>query len=672
MKQYMNENFKHFLHGGDYNPEQWIDTKEIWDEDMRLMKLANCNEMSVGIFSWATLEPEEGVYDFSFLDEIIDKVYENGGRVILATPSGARPRWLAEKYPEVLRVSPSLRQMHYGGRHNHCYTSPIYREKVANIDRRLAERYGKHPAVIAWHLSNEYDGRCYCPLCEAAFRDYLRKKYDNDIKKLNYSWWTTFWGHTYDSFDQIEFPSHMTEDCVHGLNLEFKRFSSHQAIDFMKAEIAAVREFSDLPVLTNMMGTKDIVDYFEMAKSLDAVSFDNYPDWHSPWHEHTTAFSAFSYDLHRSMKNRPFLLMESAPGLVNWKEYNKLKRPGMDRLASMQAIAHGSDSVQYFQFRKGRGSSEKFHGAIVDHVGNENTRIFRAVQETGATLKAIDEVCGTEVRSRVAIIYDWSNRWALEDAQGYARKRKYVETVQDYYRKLWDRGISVDVIPSDRDLTGYDLVIAPMLYMASEDLISRIKKFVADGGTFYATYMLATVNEIDLCYLGGLPGGDLREVFGIWNEEIDTLYPDDKIPVTMGEKVYEGKDFTEFVHLEGARAIATMKTDFYDESPALTVNKYGKGKAYYQAFRDCGDFWSDILRAITDEIGISAPIDTPLPDLVTVHERYDGDTRYIFVENYSGKEIPSLPLGSTWLDLESGKSCDSVSLGKFDVKILKK
>ena len=178
MKKYLNDKFPHFLHGGDYNPEQWIDTKEIWDEDMRLMKLANCNEMSVGIFSWATLEPKEGVYDFSFLDEIIDKVYENGGRVILATPSGARPRWLAEKYPEVLRVSPSLRRMHYGNRHNHCYTSPIYREKVANINRRLAERYGKHPAVIAWHLSNEYDGRCYCPLCEDAFRNYLRKKYN--------------------------------------------------------------------------------------------------------------------------------------------------------------------------------------------------------------------------------------------------------------------------------------------------------------------------------------------------------------------------------------------------------------------------------------------------------------------------------------------------------------
>ena len=672
MKKYLNDKFPHFLHGGDYNPEQWIDTKEIWDEDMRLMKLANCNEMSVGIFSWATLEPEEGVYDFSFLDEIIDKVYENGGRVILATPSGARPRWLAEKYPEVLRVSPSLRRMHYGNRHNHCYTSPIYREKVANINRRLAERYGKHPAVIAWHLSNEYDGRCYCPLCEDAFRDYLRKKYDDDIKKLNHAWWTTFWAHTYTSFDQIEFPSNMTEGCIHGLNLEFKRFCSDQTIDFMNAEIAAVREFSDLPVLTNMMGTQEVIDYFRMAKSLDAVSFDSYPDWHSPWHDHTAAFSAFSYDLHRSMKNRPFLLMESAPGLVNWKEYNKLKRPGMDRLAAMQAVAHGSDSVQYFQFRKGRGASEKLHGAIVDHEGSENTRIFRAVQETGATLKAIDEICGTEVRSRVAIIYDWSNRWALEDAQGYTRKRKYVETVQDYYRKLWDRGISIDVIPADRDLSGYDLVIAPMLYMASEDLISRIKKFVADGGTFYGTYMLATVNETDLCYLGGLPGGDLREVFGIWNEEIDTLFPEDKIPVTMGEKVYNGKDFTEFVHLEGARALAAMKTDFYDESPALTVNEYGKGKAYYQAFRDCGDFWADVLRAITDEIGISSPIDTPLPELVTVHERYDGDTRYIFVENYSGKEIPSLPLGSTWLDLESGLPCDCVSLGKFDVRILKK
>ena len=673
MKKYINEKFPHFLHGGDYNPEQWIGYDGIWDEDMRLMKLANCNEMSVGIFSWATLEPEEGVYDFSFLDEILDKIYANGGRVMLATPSGARPRWMAEKYPEVLRVDSSFQRYHYGNRHNHCYTSPVYRQKVTEMNRRLAERYGKHPAVVAWHLSNEYSGKCYCPLCLEAFRDFLRRRYDNDIEKLNHAWWTTFWSHAYTSFDQIEFPGPRTEKCVLGLNLDHKRFSSYQTVDFMKAEIAAIREFCpDIPVTTNMMPEHEDINYFEMAKELDVISWDSYPRWHSPTHKHSCTVTGFWHDVFRTMGGRPHILMESVPGAVSWREYNKLKRPGMDRLSALQTVAHGGDAVQYFQFRKGRGGYEKLHGAIVDHEGSENTRVFRAVAETGATLKAIDEVCGTEVRARVALIYDWENRWSLEMCMGFAPKdKKYSATVYNYHSALWEKGIATDVVSAHMDLSGYDLVIAPMLYMTDADTVARLKKFVAEGGTLYATYMLGMVDESDLCYLGGFPGGDLKEVFGIWNEEIDTLYPEERVEITKDGRRYEGMEYAEYVHLRGARALAELKNDFYEATPALTVNSYGKGKAYYQTFRDTGDFWRDVCGEILEELSIRAPIDTPLPELCTVHERNDGEKRYLFVENYSGKETV-IPLGGTWTDMESGDRVDSVSLNKYDVRILKK
>ncbi len=673
MKKYINPKFPHFLHGGDYNPEQWIHSREIWDEDMRLMKLANVNEMSIGIFSWATLEPEEGKYDFSFLDEIIDKIYENGGRVVLATPSGARPRWMAEKYPEVLRVDETLHRKHYGDRHNHCYTSPVYREKIAAINRRLAERYGKHPAVVAWHISNEYSGKCYCPLCQEAFRTFLRKRYDNDIEKLNHAWWTTFWSHAYTSFDQVEMPTPRSEKCVLGLNLDHKRFSSHQTVDFMKAEIAAIREFCpDLPVTTNMMPEHEDINYFEMAKELDVISWDSYPTWHSETHARGCACTAFWHDVFRSMRQRPHMLMESVPGAVSWREYNKLKRPGMDRLSALQTIAHGGDTVQYFQFRKGRGGYEKLHGAIVDHEGTEHTRVFRAVAETGATLKAIDEICGTEVRARVALIYDWENRWGLEMCKGFAKDRRYSSTVYQYHGALWKKGIAADVVSAHGDFSKYDLLIAPMLYMTDEDTIARLKEFVANGGTLYATYMLGMVDGTDLCHLGGFPGKELKEVFGIWNEEIDTLYPSDRVKITMDGRTYEGKEYTEFIHLRGARSLAEMKSDFYDASPALTVNEYGKGRAYYQSFRDGGEFWEDACERILSDLGIRAPIDTPLPELVTVHERNDGETRYLFLENYSGKEISDFDLGSEWLDLESGETVRSVSLNKFDVRILKK
>ena len=674
MKKYINEKFPHFIHGGDYNPEQWINTKEIWDEDMRLMNLANCNEMSVGIFSWATIEPEEGVFDFSFLDEIIDKIYKAGGRVILATPSGARPRWLAEKYPEVLRVNKDGTKNKYGARHNHCYTAPIYREKVAIINKKLAERYGKHPAVIAWHLSNEYGGRCYCPLCEAEFKKFVARRYNNDINELNTQWWSTFWSHNYRSFDDVEFPSPLGEQSIHGLNIDSRRFASYQTIDFMKNEIAAIREACpDLPVTTNMMGTYDGLNYWELGEEIDIASWDSYPKWSSPDHEPEIIHASFCHDFYRSLKGRSFLLMESAPGLVNWHEYNKLKRPGVDRANGLMAIAHGSDSVQYFQWRKSRGSAEKFHGAVVDHVGTENTRVFNAVKETGATLKAIDEICGTGVVSKVAIVYDWENRWALDDSQGFQRvNKKYGAVVKNYYRKLWDRGISVDVINLHRDLSGYDLVIVPMQYAIDEQAINNIEAYVRNGGTVYATYMLGMVNENDLCYLGGFPAKNLKDVFGIWNEEIDTLYPGETVAV-KGEdgKEYTAIDNCELIHARGAEVLATYASEFYAGRPAATVNTYGKGKAYYQAFRDNGDFFAVILHGLVSELGLSEAIPTPLPNMVTAHIREDGENRYLFVENYSGNEISGLSLGKEWKNMETDEVSDKVDLDCFDVKIFK-
>ena len=675
MKKYINDKFPHFLHGGDYNPEQWIRTKEIWDEDMRLMNLANCNEMTVGIFSWATIEPEEGVFDFSFLDEIIDKIYAAGGRVILATPSGARPRWLAEKYPEVLRVTEKGEKKKYGGRHNHCYTSPIYRDKVRIINTKLAERYGKHPAVLAWHVSNEYGGYCYCPLCENAFKKFVAERYHNDIDELNEQWWSTFWSHNYRSFDDVEFPTPLGEQSIHGLNIDFKRFVSHQTADFMKNEVEAIKAVCpELPVTTNMMGLYDKVNYWELGEQMDIASWDSYPKWHSPEHDSQLINAAYCHDFYRSLKNRPYLLMESAPGLVNWQEYNKLKRPGVDRVNGLMAIAHGSDSVQYFQWRKGRGSSEKFHGAVVDHLGTENTRVFNEVKKTGATLKAIDEICGTMVKSRVAVVYDWENRWALQDAQGFCRyEKKYTDTNRGYYKKLWNRGISVDITNLHRDLSGYDLVIAPMQYMVDEKAIKNIEEFVRNGGTFYTTYMFGMVNENDLCYLGGFPAKNLKEVFGIWNEEIDTLYPCDKVAVKAKDgKEYTAVDYCELIHARGAKVLAEYASEFYAGRPALTVNEYGKGKAYYQAFRDNGEVWEDVLDVLVKELGIEEAIPTPLPRMVTAHVREDGDDKYLFVENYSGNEVKELPLGGEYRNMETLEVCSKVDLDGFDVKILKK
>ena len=631
------------LHGGDYNPDQWIDRyPHVIDEDMRLMKLADCNEMSVGIFAWAKLEPEEGKFDFAWLDEVMDKIAANGGYVILATPTGARPNWMAQKYPEVLRVNEFGVRDEFGGRHNHCFSSPVYREKTALINRKLAERYKDHPALIMWHLSNEYSGNCHCDLCKEAFREWLKKKYGT-LEELNHAWWNSFWSHTVTDWDQINPPSQRGEVGVHGLNLDWMRFTTDRTIDFIETEKEPLKAVTpDIPITTNMMGTFDGLNYPKIAKVLDLVSWDNYPWWKGDDRDGDLAsVIAFAHDQNRSMLKQPFLLMESVPSKTNWQPYPKLKRPGMHMLSSLQAVAHGSDSVQYFQWRKSRGSSEKFHGAVVDHEGSENTREFKDVAELGAVLKQLDPLVGTLTEPKVAVIYDWENKWVINDFHGPANQaKKYTETVIAHYTPFWERGISVDVIDRDEDISGYDMVVAPMLHLVTEEMGEKITRFVEEGGTFVTTYLAGCVGDTDLCHLGGFPG-PLRKVLGIWAEETDTLYPEDTNRLVSKDFLkggeYEIRELCDLIHCETAESLGEYGDDFYAGRPALTVNSYGKGKAYYIAARTGGDFLDDFYGKISSGLPVNFKAD--LPKGVTAQYRTDGERDYIFLMNFLNREI---------------------------------
>ena len=674
----INPKFPFFLHGGDYNPDQW--PEEVWEEDMRLMKLSHCNAMSVGIFAWARLEPAEGQFDFAWLDRVMDMIAENGGVAVLATPSGARPAWLARKYPEVLRVRPDRGRNLFGRRHNHCLTSPVYREKVRIINSKLAERYADHPALALWHLSNEYNGECHCNLCRAAFVDWLKAKYGT-LDALNAAWWSAFWSHTYTDWDLIEPPSPIGETAVHGLNLDWKRFTTDQTLDFMQHEIAALREFTpDTPVTTNLMGTFPGLNYWKFAPHLDVVSWDSYPLWHRADDVQLASEIAFVHDLNRSLKGgRPFMLMESVPSATNWMPAAKVKRPGMHALSSLQAVAHGSDTVQYFQWRKSRGSSEKFHGAVVDHVGHEHTRVFRDVADLGVKLEKLSPVVGTTVHPDVAIIYDWENAWAMNDAQGPRRGDKgYLDACKRHYRAFWAQGVPVDIIDMDQDFGAYKLLVAPMLYMLRPGVDERIADFVAAGGTFVATYWTGIVNENDLVFLGGWPGGRLREVLGLWDEEIDALYEDDRnaaVPVAgnplglSGE--YALRDYCALVHPEGAAVLATYRDDFYAGRPALTVNTVGQGKAYYIASNPDDRFLADFYGALDAALGLLHSLDAELPRGVSAQLRADGEIKYIFVMNFNA-EPAAIDVGdAVYTDLLTGETLSGVvTLGIYDVKVL--
>jgi beta-galactosidase len=671
-----------FMHGADYNPDQWLHDPKVFAEDIRLMKLAHCNVMAVGIFSWASLEPEEGTFRFEWLDHVLDTFAENGIYAWLATPSGARPVWMSQKYPEVLRVGANRQRNLFGQRHNHCFTSPVYREKVMIMNSKLAQRYSSHPALIGWHISNEFGGDCHCDYCQDAFRQWVKREYTT-LEALNHAWWTTFWSHTYTDWSQIESPAPHGETAVHGMNLDWKRFVTDQTIDFYKHEIAPLKlANSELPCTTNMMDLFYDLDYRKLAEVVDVISWDAYPTWHDADSDgNIAAWFAFNHDLFRSLKKKPFMLMESTPSLTNWQPVSKLKRPGMHRLSSLQAVAHGSDTVQYFQWRKSRGSSEKFHGAVIDHVGHENTRVFADVSSLGQTLASLAEIIGTPVPAEAAILFDWDNRWAVNDSQGPRNKGvHYEQTVMQHYRALWELGVPTDIIGSGDDLSTYKLLLVPMAYLLREEMGLQIEQFVANGGTIVVTYWSGIVNENDLCYLTGFPG-PLRKTLGIWAEEIEGLHDHDRNGIVLQERndlqlfgTFEVHEICELIHTEGADVLAVYRDDFYAGRPALTVNAFGLGKAYYLAARVSDPiFYESFYGKLIQDTGVRRSIDVTLPTGVTAQLRSDGDYDYVFILNFSGKATEISLDQRSYIDLETGEAVSrDFILPQYGVRILRR
>lgn len=660
----------YIIHGGDYNPDQWINTPEIWDEDMRLMKEAGINSATVGIFSWSLIEPEEGVYDFSFLDTILDKMHQNGMKAILATPSGARPPWLSQKYPEVLRVEETGIRNEFGVRHNHCLTSPVYREKVRNINQLLAERYKDHPALFMWHISNEYSGECHCDLCQQAFREWLKKEYDNDLNKLNFKWWNGFWSHRFTSWEQISSPKFRGENHVSALKLCWNRFVSDSHISFFENEIAPLRELTpDIPITTNMMGTYNGIDYQKLAKKLDLVSYDSYPPFDAEDSLEIARKWSFYYDIYRSMGGgEPFFLMESSPSLVNWRDVNKLLKPGRHAQSSLLAVSHGADSVQYFQWRKSRGGHEKFHGAVVDHVGTNKTRIFREVAKLGEQLKKLGEVTGEKCESSVAVICDWENAWATTHFHGYNNlRRDYFSECEKWHRPFTKRGISCDVISETDDYGKYKLIIAPFMYMLRDGVKEKIQKFVADGGTFVATYLFAVADRDDMVFFGGLPCEELKEVFGIWAEESDGIPEGREGSAVYNGKTYKTQHICDVIHSEGADILGTYTSDFYKGSPAVTKNAYKNGYAYYAAFRNDEDFTDDFCNDLIKETGILPDTAFIPPEGVIIRKRGD----LIFIINFSDSE-KSVKLDKIYFDVLNEKEVsDTLTLPECGYYIIK-
>lgn len=669
----INPKLPYIWYGGDYNPEQW--EKEVWEEDIRLFKLANINIATVNVFSWSILQPSEDEYNFSLLDEIIEKLWKNGIHICLATSTASQPHWMSVKYPEILPVDINGNKRSHGGRVNFCPNSKIYRYFSGKLVEKLAERYANHPGVLIWHIANEYGTYCYCENCEKEFREWLKKKY-RTLEELNKRWYTTFWGQTIYDWNEITVPTLRNVMFHHWMTgklstvaqamvLDYYRFMNESILECYLNEYNIIKKYNpNIPITTNLMGAFKPLNYFEWAKHMDVVSWDSYPFYNDDYIN-----VAFRHALMRGLKQgEPFMLMEQTPSQTNWHPYCHIKRPKVMRLQSYQAVAQGADTVMFFQLRQSKGGPEKFHGAVISHAGHENTRVFQEVKELGEELKKLgDTLLGSRVKSQTAVIFDWENWWALDNTQGPSSAVNYPAEVERYYRALFENQLGVDVIGIEDNFEKYKIIVAPLLYMTKLDVAEKIKNYVKNGGIFITTTLSGLVDENDQVYLGGYPA-PLRDLLGIWVEEFDALPPEvkneiiiqDEYKANFTKESYECNLVFDVIHIEKetTRAIGLYKKDYYKGKPVITVNKFGNGYAYYVGTFPSKEFLKDFVNYISKNHNIE-PLFKDVPYGIEITQRVKNDKTFTFVLNHS-EEIKTVNIGSKKKDLITGKTYEGV------------
>jgi beta-galactosidase len=594
--------------GGDYNPEQW--SRDVWKQDIRLMQKANVNLVSLGIFSWAKLEISDGDYQFGWLDEVMDLLHAGGISVDLANATASPPAWLSSKHPEILPVNFDGIRLEFGGRQAYCAASTVYKQKAAQLTEKLAERYAKHPAVVMWHVNNEYGCHapyCYCDASRDAFVGWLKNKYAS-IEDLNTSWGTDFWSQRYYNWEEIPAPKR-TPDGTHpnpGAQIDFRRFTSEITLDLFKTERDIIKKYDKVnPVTTNFMSMKftHAMDYFAWAKEVDFVSTDHYLAQHDIENHIDLAQMA---DLTRGFASgKQWLLMEHSSSAVNWQPRNYAKTPGQEKRNAMSFVARGSQGAMYFQWRQSQAGSERFHSAMVPHAG-EDTRVYREITELGALLNEHPDLANHETaKADVAMVYDYEQMWAMMQDNLPTEDVSYPETVAAWYRALYKEGISVDFVPADVDLTtlkDYKLVLMPMVHMLSDLQEQVFTDYATSGGNLVVGYFSNISDRTLRVKLGGYGGALVKDIIGVYVEE---FYPFREATVELSNG-YQAKLWGELSRLNGAELVAEFKTGQALGSVAIAKRKLESSTAWYQGTELTDDSQRAFFRGIAADLEIKA------------------------------------------------------------------
>ncbi|WP_431218826.1 beta-galactosidase [Leifsonia xyli] len=653
-------------YGGDYNPDQW--PEEVWAEDVRLMVDAGVNIVTLPVFSWPLLEPEPGRWDFAGLDRIIDLLWSEGIAVDLATATATPPAWLVREHPEVLPWNVDGVRLEFGSRQSYCPSSPVFREAALRLTRALAERYGEHPALALWHVSNEYGdhvARCWCPESARHFRRWLEARY-GDIAGLNEAWGTSCWGQNYLSFDQIEPPRTATGPINPAQVVDFERFSSDALLELFTAEVEVLREVTpEIAVTTNFMSLFRELDYWDFAAAEDLVTDDAYPDPADP-HAHVGA--ALNYGLMRSLKDgRPWLLLEQAPSAVSWRDVNVPKAPGQLRLGSLQAVAHGSDGVMFFQWRQAKFGPEKFHSAMLGHRG-ERSRSYRESKALGAELKKLEPVRGTRVRSSVALVADWDAWWGVTQTESMPSQRlDWLTEARAWHAAAFALGQPVDVARASGPFGSHRVVLVPNLYATTAEQAAAMEAFVAGGGHLVVGPFSGVVDHREQVHAGGAPG-PLRDLLGVEADEWWPLADGAQRTVELGGVVHSTRVWGEWIETApGTEVLARFADGDLAGLPALTRRAHLNGSAWYLA----AGLDDAAMRAVLSLVFAAAGLEAREPDTaLEIVTRTDGSTDFTFVLNHGrdARVAPRIPGGT---DLLTGADAgDGLPLDAFGVAVI--
>lgn len=660
-----------FRFGVDYYPEQWPEDR--WPEDARLMSEAGINVVRLAEFAWSFLEPHPGCFDFTWLDRAIALLHQHGVQVVLGTPTASAPPWVMAMMPDAYKVNEHGHRLTYGNRCEFCPSHAGYRERGRMITQAMAKHYADHPAVLGWQIDNELNGRCYCTNCQASFQNWLRSRYGT-LEVLNSRWGTAFWSHVYTEWSQIPVPVETGGVPNPGLDLDFRRFMSDTFACFQQEQVDILRQTCQTHFIThNFMGFGfDQINYFDLAKPLDFVSWDNYP--RTGWHlskEPDHAYLALGHDTTRGFKGQPFWVMEEQSGSGGWQTVGMTPRPGEMRLWTYQAIAHGADAIVYFRWRTARFGTEQYWHGVLYHHGQPGRR-YDELKAVGSELKRVGrKILGAENRNQVAMMLSYDTRWAFQGQANHA-DFKYSGLFTSYYKALHNRNIGVDVVPPNADLSRYRLVIAPALYILPEETADNLRMFVQNGGMLIATARSGVKDEANAVVNSYLPGL-LAEVCGMEVDEYDVQPSDKAVGLELNlpartTQTAQARLWFDVLRPTTSRPVAIYQGEYFSGSPAVTLNHFGQGQSIYVGTLGDDALHDTLVGWALEALDIRPALAT-LNDVEAI-ERWQGNQRLLFLLNH-GNETKEIQIDQAYTDLISESLVkESMKLPPFGVLVL--